>query len=181
MSTASYNTLNSEGVNFNTTYTAYDQTAAISATNSPDNPGPPFSQGTYMRGTNEAEFVFVKATAAIAVGSVCLITPTYTAAGITTSTATLGNLVGVGVVAIASGSYGWLQRAGTVDGGVLTVAATNANIGLLATTGAGVLASATTTGNKNITGVVLTTTNGSSNTAVSAAVLNYPVVGTTTT
>ena len=93
----------------------------------------------------------------------------------------LGNLVGVGVVVIASGSYGWLQRAGTVDGGVLTVAATNANIGLLATTVAGVLASATTTGNKNITGVVLTTTNASSNTAVSAAVLNYPVVGTTTT
>jgi hypothetical protein len=181
MSTAAYITTPSEGVNFNTTYTAYDQTAAITATNTPDNPGPPFSIGTYMRGTNESEFVFIKASAAISLGHVCVMDSAYNAQPITTALALLGKLVGVAVVAIASGSYGWIQRAGTVDGGILAVANTQPNVGILATTTAGVVDDVTTTGNKNITGMILNATNGTTTTSVGVGILNYPVVGTTTT
>lgn len=171
----------SEGVNFNTTYTAYDQTAAITATNAPENPGPPFSVGTIMNGTNDSQYVFVKAAAAITLGYVCVIDSAYNAQGITTALALLGKLVGVAPVAIASGSYGWLQRSGTCDGGILAVANTQPNVGILATTTAGVVDDVTTTGNKNITGLILNATNGTSTTSVGVGILNYPVVGTTTT
>src|SRR5262245_10404652 len=116
MSTTSFVTQSTEGVNFNTTYTAYDATAAITTTNDPSNPAPPFAVGTYVRGLGDTEFVFVKASAAITAGDVCQITTaTFAATGITNSNAILGNLVGVAQVAIASGSYGWLQRAGKCD------------------------------------------------------------------
>lgn len=176
MTTTLYVTTPSEGVNFNTTYTAYDQTAAISATNSPDNPGPPFSVGTIMNGTGDSQFIFVKATAAIAAADVCLISKTNTAAGITTTNATYGALVGVAVVAIASGSYGWLQRSGQC-GGIKTAAAVVINVRLAATATAGAIDDVVTTGTKNITGIVVTTT---ATSAMSVAgILNYPIVGTT--
>lgn len=181
MATVAYNTLNTEGINFNTTYTAYDQTAAISSTNSPDNPGPPFTLGTYARGINQTEFVFVKATTAITAGWVCVIDSAYGAVGITTALALLGKLVGVAPVSIAASSYGWLQRAGTCDGGIFAITNTQPNVGLLATTGAGIIDDATTTGNKNITGMILNATSNTTTTAVAVGILNYPVVGTTTT
>lgn len=181
MTTVNFNTLNTEGVDFNATYTAYDQTVAQSATNSPDNPGPPFTPGMTVKGKNDSDYVFVKASSAITLGWVCQIDSSYNAAGITTATAKLGSLVGVAPVAIASGSYGWLQRAGTCDSGVLAVANTQPNVGLLATTGAGVVDDVTTTGNKNINGLILNATNGTTTTSVAVGILNYPVVGTTTT
>lgn len=111
-----FNTANTEGIDFNTTYTSYIQSNAVSATNSPDNPGPPVSVGTTVKGTNDSDYVFVLASSAIALGDVVLISPAYAAASITTTTATAGkgSLVGVAAnVAIASGAYGWVQRAGT--------------------------------------------------------------------
>lgn len=180
MSTTAYITTPSEGVNFNTTYTSYDQTAAITATNSPDNPGPPFSQGTYMRGTNESDFVFVKATAAVSAGNLCTISSAFTVAGATTTTALYGNLLGYAVGDIASGAFGWVQRAGAVSGGILAVANTNPNVKLYATATAGLTSSTSTTGNKTLLGVTITTTATSSATGT-AATLNYPSVGDTTT
>jgi hypothetical protein len=181
MATVAYNTLNTEGINFNTTYTAYDQTAAISATNSVDNPGPPFSVGTYARGTNQSEFVFVKASAAIVLGYVCVIDSAYNAAGVTTTNGKLGMLLGVAPVAIASGAYGWLQRAGTCDGGILAITNTQPFVGLLVTSAAGTIDDITTTGNKNISGMILNATSNTTTTAVAVGILNYPIVGTTTT
>lgn len=168
------------GINFNTTYLAYDQTAAISATNSPDNPGPPFTVGTTVKGTGESEFIFVKASAAIAVGDVCQITTTTAAAtGITTANGLLGNLIGVAQVAIASGSYGWLQRAGACSN-INVIGATVPNVLLFTTTTAGTIDDASTTGNKTITGIVITATSPAATGAV-AGTLNNPVLGATTT
>lgn len=176
MTTTNFNTANTEGIDFNTTYTAYDQTAAVTATNSPDNPGPPVSVGTVVKGTGESEFIFVKASAAIAAGDVCQITTaTAAATGITTTNALFGNLVGVAVVAIASGSYGWLQRAGKCGG--ISVAAAQPNVQLAATATAGRLDDVVTTGLVNITGIIITAT--AAATAVVAGTLNNPVVGTT--
>ena len=163
-----------EGVNFNTTYTAYNQAAAISATNSPDNPGPPFTVGTVSKATGNGEFVFVLAGSAISLGDCCLITPaTQSAAAITTTLATgaEGEQVGFAQVAIASGAYGWLQRSGACSN--ISVAAGCASDAILYTTAtAGVLDDAVTTG--IINGVVITTL-----TTPAAAVpgtLNQPVV-----
>lgn len=181
MTTANFNTANTEGIDFNATYTSYDQTAAVTATNSPDNPGPQFTVGTTLKGKNDSDYVFVKAAAAITLGFTCVIDSAYNAQGITTALALLGKLVGVAPVSIASGSYGWLQRAGTCDSGVLAVANTQPNVGILATTTAGVVDDATTTGNKNISGLILNATNGTTTTSVGVGILNYPVVGTTTT
>lgn len=181
MTTVNFNTIPDSGIDFNATYTVYDQTAAVTATNSPDNPGPPFVVGATVKGSNDSDYVFIKATAAIAIGNVCVISSTYTAQGITTALALLGKLVGVAPVAIASGAYGWLQRAGTCDSGILAVTNTQPNVGLLATTTAGQIDDATTTGNKNITGMILYATSNTTTTAVAVGILNYPVVGTTTT
>lgn len=175
MTTTQFGTLNTEGIDFNATYTSYDQTAAVTATNSPDNPGPPFSQGFYARGTGESDYVFVKASAAINKGDVCLISTTYTAAGVTTTNATFGSLLGVAQGAIASGAYGWLQRAGTCQN-IGTAAAVVTNVQLAATASAGLVDDVTTTGLKSLNGIVTAT---ATSATVVAGVLNYPTVGIT--
>lgn len=181
MSTTQFNTANTEGINFGETWTVYDQTAASSSTNSPDNPGPRVAVGTTVKGTGDTDFVCVKASAAIAAGDTCLISTTFTAAGITTTNATgaTGALVGVSVVAIASGAYGWLQRAGLcTPTGVTVITATAPYFQLSTTATAGVLDDAITTLLVRVNGVVVTATNNSGANAGAVAMLNYPVVGT---
>ncbi len=180
MTTYTSITTPSAGVNFGLTYTAYDQTAATSASNTPDNPGPPFSQGTIMNGTLDSQFIFIKATAAIAASDVCIITSTGTAAGVTTTNATgaLGALVGVAVVAIASGAYGWLQRSGIVTPTGVHVAAACLPYAQLSTSGtAGIVTSSNTTAAAIITGTIITATNNAGSASTVAGTLNYPVVG----
>lgn len=180
MTTPHINTANTEGIDFNATYTAYDQTAAITSTNDPSIPAPPFRVGTTVKGSADSDFVFVKASSAIALGDVCIISQTtaYNAAPMTTTTGTFGNLIGVAQVAIASGSYGWLQRAGSTTN-VNTVGGTGPAIALYTTATGGTIASATTTGTKLVSGIILVATNTAAATAAYAGVLNYPVVGAT--
>jgi len=180
MSTTLSITTPTEGVNFNATYTAYDQTAAISATNLPENPGPPFTVGTTVKGTGESEWIFVKASSAIAAGDACQITSlTALAAPITTTNGLLGNMVGWAQVAIASGAYGWLQRAGACQN-ITVLASAAPNVLLYTTATGGAIDDATTTGVKLISGVIITATNGAATAAV-AGTLNFPVVGAATT
>lgn len=155
MATTLFVTTPSEGFNFNLTYTAYDQTAAISSTNSPDNPGPPVGVGTVAKGTGDSEFVFVKAGGTINLGDACVITSTTQIANAMTTTNGLKGLqVGFAQVAIASGSYGWLQRSGACAN--MNVAASCVqNVPLYTTATAGVLDDAATT---LVVGAVITTT-----------------------
>lgn len=179
MTTTNFNTANSLGINFETVYTAYDQTAAISSTNSPDNPGPPFTLGTTVKGSKDSDFVFVKATTAFAAADVVQIDTTYGAVPITTTLGALGTLVGVAVSDVAANAYGWVQRAGTCTSGLRVAASAAVNVQLATTASAGVLDDAVTTGTKNITGIIITATNTATLTATKAGTLNYPVVGTT--
>ncbi len=180
MTTTNYVSTPKEGVDFNATYTSYDQTAAVSSTNSPDNPGPPFVLGDIVSGTGDSEFVFVKASAAITLGDVVQITTAFNASAVTTSAGSFGLLLGVAPVAIASGAYGWVQRSGYCSGGIRVVGSTGDNVQLYTTTVGGVISSAATTGNKTISGIIITATAGSTTGAV-AGIINKPVMGVTTT
>lgn len=172
MTTVNYNTANTLGINYNTA-------TALNTTSAPDVPGPPFAPGTTTKGTNDSDYVYVLASGSIGLGDVCLISTTYTAAGITTTLGTFGSLVGVAPVAIASGSYGWLQRAGTCDGGIKVATACAPYVQLATTTTAGTIDDATTTGTKNINGIIITATNNAGSAAATAGMLNYPVVAAT--
>ncbi len=181
MTTTQYNTANTEGINFGLTYTAYDQTAASSSTNSPDNPGPPFTPGTVVKGSGDSEFVFVQAASAITAGWACIISSTFTAAGVTTTTATgsYGKQVGVAVVSIASSAYGWLQRGGlATPTGQYVAVDCNPYVRLTTTASAGILDDATTTALVYIDGIVINSTATSATASVKVATLNNPVVST---
>jgi hypothetical protein len=159
-----------EGVNFNATYTAYNQAAAISATNSPDNPGPPMQVGTVVKGTGDSEFVFILATSTINNGDACIIaTAAQSAAALTTGNKLIGNQVGFAQVPIANGSFGWLQRAGACQN-INVAAGTTANTVLTTTAAAGVLGAA----GGIVTGVVITVT--SAGAATVAGTLNFPTI-----
>ncbi len=160
-----------EGVNYNTTYTAYDQTAAISSTNNPDNPGPPFTVGTVSKGTGDSEFVFVKAGATINLGDCCVITATTQIANpITTTLALLGLQVGFAQVAIANGAFGWLQRSGACAN-INVAASCVQNVILNTTATAGVLDDAATVPVNRA--VITTTVTGA---ATVPGTLNYTAV-----
>lgn len=180
MSTYQFNTANAEGINFGETWTVYDQTAASSSTNSPDNPGPRLAPGTTVKGSGDSDWVVVKASSAIGAGDMCMVDPTtFSAAGITSTTAKLGNQVGVACVAIASGAYGYLQRAGyATPTGLKVLDACAPNVSLATTTTAGTLDDITSTG-KTISGVIITATNNAGSAATVVAMLNYPTVGAT--
>lgn len=176
MATTQFGTANKEGIDFNATYIAYDQTTASSATNSPDYPAPPFKKGEYARGSGESDYVFVYASGNIALGDVVQLSTTYTAASVTTTLATFGSQLGVAQVAITAGQYGWVQRAGYCQK-IGTNGAAVINVQLATTANAGLIDDATTTGTKNINGMVLATTAGGA--TVVTGILNYPTVGTT--
>jgi hypothetical protein len=163
-----------EGVNFNATYTAYNQAAAITATNSPDNPGPPMGVGTVVKGNGNSEFVFVQAGATINLGDCCLITSaTQVAVPITTALAAAdeGVQVGFAQVPIASGAYGWLQRSGACQNINVAAVLTDAPLGATATAG-----QLDDPGSPVITGVVVTASGGP---GILAGTLNQPAVAVT--
>lgn len=170
-----YNTTPLEGINTLLTYTAYDQTAAISSTNDPSNPGPPFTIGTTTETVNGGEFMFVKASSAIAQYDFVGISTNFNAASLSTSTTALAPIVAVAQVAIASGSYGWVcLRGGGISGNVLLSAATGA--ALYATTVPGFLDDAAFSSlQPKIDGVVCTTSRGTTN-GSTAVLLSYPTI-----
>ena len=176
MTTTQFDTDNKSGVDFNATYTVYNQAAAVSSTNSPDNPGLPAAVGTYVQGTGESQYVFVYASGAVAIGDVVQLSPTYTAVSVTTTLATFGSQLGVAQVTIAASAYGWVQRCGYCQK-IGTAAAAVNNVQLATTATAGQIDDATTTGTKNITGMVLAVSAASQ--TVTTGILNYPVVSTT--
>lgn len=176
MATSLFPVTPTEGVNFNLTYAAYNQTAAITATNDPAYPGPPIAVGTVVKSTGDGEFVFVLASATINLGDVCQInTLAQTAAPGTSAAALTGNQVGVAQVPIANGQYGWLQRAGKCDN-INAAATTTQNAQLAFTATAGVVSSTTSTF-KGVNGLVITTT--TTGAATTPGTLNFPVVGPT--
>lgn len=181
---AGFSTLSIEGIDLTATYTGYNQASAQSSTNAPEYPGPtgPFTLGQVTKGVDDSEWVYVLAGSAIAIGDVVIITNTaalWTANSITSTLASslLGDLVAVApLVAIASGSYGWVQRAGKCAA-IDVVTSTSANAQLKTTSTAGRLTSVLATGSTvNISGIIITTSKATT-TGTTPGLLNYPVVG----
>lgn len=183
MTVAGFNTQNTEGIDFTATYTGYNQASAVSSTNTPDYPGPtgPFTLGQVAKGTDGSEYVYVLAGGAISAGDAVIITNTaalWTANSVTSTLAAskLGDLIAVALVAIASGSYGWVQRAGKCAL-INVVASVSANVQLKTTGTAGRLTGTIATGSTvNVNGIVLASAQGGTAGAFQEGILNFPVV-----
>ena len=169
-----------EGVNLTTLYTAYDQTAAISSTNTVDNPGPPFAVGTEVVATDGSIWLFVKFTGGVNQYDVVTIDPaTGSAAQILGGGAAENTKKRVGFyqnsTAAVANNYGWVMVSGVptinVLGGCLKA------VQLYTTDTSGKLDDAIATGSQYpVRNVFLTTTVGSTasfNTAQAA----YPTIG----
>lgn len=140
--------------------------------------GRTFNPGARVQDYNGKQYVYVKASSAIAQYDVVTYDETYitTVAPVSLSNDARGDLIGVAPVAIASGSYGWLQIYGPCVMNVLASCA--ANVRLNTTGTAGSPDDDGTASSMVIDGAYLTTARGS--TAGSAAgILNYPAVGAT--
>lgn len=171
--TTDYSTGNIIGVNLQEVFTPGTTLYPYKA----DKPG--FLLGQLAEGTDGTRYVYVLASGAVLQGDVVTLTPAFVAAGVTTTNAAFGNQIAVAQVAIADGSYGWVQRSGPAT--YVNVAGQCAiNVQLAATGTAGALDDAVTTGLKNISGIIITATNTLTTTvAAKAGTLNFPVVGTT--
>ena len=154
------------GVDVSATFTA-DQIASE---------GKGFSVGDRNVNYDGKEYVFVLAGAAITSTYACRYTAAYSAAHLSTSNDARGDLVGVAVADIASGSYGWVQIKGPANLQVLASCA--ANVRLNTTGTAGALDDDGTATTMAVDGITLSTARAASQ-GSAAAVLNYPSVGVT--
>ncbi len=168
-----------EGVNLSLLYTAYDQTAAISSTNSPDNPGPPFAVGTEVVCTDGSIWAFVKFSAGVNQYDVVMITTAFLASQIVGGAATETNLKRVGfyqnATAAVANNYGWVMLSGVPT--VNVVGSTVKLVQLFTSNTSGYLDDAATTGSQYaIRSVYLMTTVGSTNT-FSPMTASFPTIG----
>lgn len=141
--------------------------------------GKTFSPGDRAEDHNGKQYIYVKASSAIAQYDVVTYDETYitTVAPLSTSNDARGDKVGVAPVAIASGSYGWVQIFGPCSFRVASACA--ANVELTTTATGGVLDDATTASLIVVDGIFVTTANTASAAASAAGILNYPQVGRT--
>lgn len=139
---------------------------------------PEAKPGQMFRDKSGNEWVYVKASSAIAQYDVVTYDETFntTVAPLGTANDARGDKVGVPSVAIASGSYGWLQVWGPCTMNVLASCAANVRLNTTAT--AGSLDDDGTTGAMQVEGIYLTTARGGTN-GSAAGVLSYPIIGVT--
>lgn len=173
---------NEVGIDLTANYTSYVQTTAVSSTNSPDNPGPPFLPGTEVVCTNGAIFMFVTvaASATLALGDVCAIDPlTFNAKpalGGATAEMTKQRIgFYQNTTAAAAASSCWVMVSGVPT---IKIAASAAKaVQLYTTNTSGTLDSTVATGSQYpVRGVFLLTTNGGT-ASTGAAQAPYPTVG----
>lgn len=171
-----------EGVNFGQIYTKYDQTAAITTTNTPDNPGFPFALGTEVVATDGSIWMFtqVDTSATLAYGNVCSINPlTFKSIPMLGGGAAETTKFRVGFYqnsTSATAAQGcWVMLSGVPT---ITVAASCAKaVQLYTTDTSGVLDDAIATGSQYpVRNVYLLTTNGAT-ASTGAAQAAYPAVG----
>lgn len=137
--------------------------------------GKGFSLGDVVEDHAGRKWIFVVADSSISAGRVCQIADDLGAAHVSTSNAALGMRLGVAKVAIAGGSYGWLQIYGQCPA-IQVGASAAANAQLNTTATAGQLDDDGANGAAIINGIVLTTTNGGQ-AGTAPGVLNFPTVG----
>lgn len=140
--------------------------------------GRSFGLGDRYRDQAGKEYVYVKASAAIAQYDVVTYDETYntTVAPLSTSNDAVGDKVGVAPAAFASGDYGWLQIYGVATINVKASCAANVKLNTTAT--AGSLDDDATSTAKTVLGLYLTTARAASD-GSAAGVLNYPFIDVT--
>lgn len=145
----------------------------IGANTASDSTDAKFGVGDLVTDQSGNQFVYVKASSAIAQYDVVTYDETFitTVAPLSTSNDARGDKVGVAPVAIASGSYGWVQISGPAIANVLASCA--ANVRLNTTGTAGSLDDDGTTSSMQVQGIYLTAARTASN-GSAAAILNYP-------
>ena len=170
-----------EGVNFSAIYTAYDQTAAISSTNSPDNPGPPFAVGTVMNATDGSIWMFAKASGGINQYDVVMIDPTFLSAkqivgGATPEAPKMRIGFYQNATALVANNYAWFMQSGVPTINVLGSCVKN--VQLYTTNTSGALDDAATTASQfPIRSVYLTTTISSTTASFNTAQASFPTIG----
>lgn len=139
-----------------------------------------FAVGDRYTAQDGKEYVFVQAGVGGVTGAgyVCIFDEAYSAvmASTTTSASAFGDMVGVGVAAIAASSYGWLQVKGPCT--ILANALCAGNVRLNTTGTAGQLDDDGTASSEVVLNAALTATVGGA-AAVTAAIINYPSIGAT--
>ncbi len=186
MAIAGFCTQSTEGADFTTVYTGYNQANAQSSTNDPATPGPngPFALGQSAKGTDGSDWTYVLASGAIAIGDVVIINNTaalWTASSVTSTSAASkqGDLIAVApLVAFADTNYGWVQRSGKCAA-ISVIGSSTANlIPMRTTTTAGRITNTLATGaTVQISGVTLSSAK-SSTAGTAPGVLNWPTVST---
>ena len=136
--------------------------------------GKGFGVGDIYTDHTGKSWVFVVAGGAIAASDVAVFDEAYSALALSTSNDARGDLVGVAPVAIASGSYGWLQRTGPCTMNVLASCAANTRLNTTAT--AGSLDDDNTVGAFTLEGIFLTTARAASP-GSAPGILNNPIIG----
>lgn len=173
-----FTTMNSEGVDVTAIYTPYDQTAAISSTNDPSNPGPPFALGTQIIAANGTKWMFVKTTTVITQGMTVAIPNTFVAVAIGGAGAATALPEGTGTqigfyqnsTSTASGNFFWVALSGNVT---VLVASAGITVPLYSLDTAGALTGATNTvSHYQISGITCVVTASGSTASLIACVAN---------
>lgn len=140
--------------------------------------GKTFAPGNRVQDYNGKVYVYVKASSAIAQYDVVQYDETYTTtvAPVSTSNAKRGNKIGVAPVAIASGSYGWVQVYGPCTMNVKASCAANVRLDTTATAGSPDDDGAS--GSIQLEGIYLTAARTASD-GSAAGILNFPIPGAT--
>jgi hypothetical protein len=177
----SFVTQSIEGVDLTALYTSYDQTAAVTATNSPDNPGPPFKVGTEVVCTDGSIWLFVKFTAGVNQYDVVMIDPATTGAvqilggGTAEVTKKRIGFYQNSTAAVAN-NFGWVMVSGVPTINVLGSCAKA--VQLYTTDTSGKLDDAIATGSQYpVRNVFLTTTISSTTASSNTAQAAYPTAG----
>lgn len=147
----------------------YSSTAALQT-------GKAYGLGDFHRDHDGKAYVYVQASAAIAVNDVVFFNSSFAATTLSTANDARGNKVGVALVAFAANEFGWVQVDGPSSANVLASAAANVRLNTTAT--AGKLDDDGTVGSMQVQGIYLTTANGAG-TAATACILNNPFVDVT--
>lgn len=139
---------------------------------------PLFALGETVDGANGKEWVYVRASATIAVSDVVTFDESYSTvvAPLSTANDARGDRVGVAPVGFAANDYGWLQVKGPCTMNVLASCAANVRINTTATGGS--LDDDGTATSMQVEGIYLTTARGGTP-GPAPGILNYPVSGVT--
>lgn len=134
---------------------------------------PKFPLGTVALGTDGTEWMYVKATSAIAANYCAAIDHDFNAVPITAALAAAGHTIGFAQTAFSSGDYGWIPLRGS-NINVAVAASCAKNVQLYTTATAGVLDDTATSTQTLLRGVVIVTTNGTASQTSIEARITYP-------